>query len=78
MSPGSKKLAIWKLRLAQELTEIELAGAIERLQAFLIKFNEALIYIDLERQEDKIYYNRLIREINSRIQEIENMYESFK
>jgi len=78
MEPDSEELAILKNKLLADLTQIDLDMTIERLQTFLIKFDEALIYIDLERQEDKIYYNRLIREINSQLQEIENIYESSK
>lgn len=78
MPPGQSKLAILKTRLVNQLIEIDLANAFEHLQAFLIKFDEALIYIDLERREDIILYNRLIREINSQVQEIENMHESLK
>ena len=78
MEPDSEELAILKNKLLTDLTQIDLDMTIERLQAFLIKFDEALIYIDLERQEDKIYYNRLIRDINSQLQEIENLHECLK
>lgn len=78
MEPDSEELAILKNKLLTDITQIDLDMTIERLQAFLIKFDEALIYIDLERQEDKIYYNRLIRDINSQLQEIENLHECLK